>query len=229
MSVTESLFDAARTGDHESLGCALSSGCDVDTRNEDRATPLMYAVANDQLVVVRLLIRRVADVNASDKNKSTVLHRLRRASVRLVEDLLDAGADVDARDKGGRTPLMYVVVDHRPEIAALLIERGADVNARDKQRFTALHFAAQEGQLEIAKMLIEHGAAVDPKDKWGDTALWRAVSNFGGTDTTVECNGELIRLLLAHGADRDLKNNYGISPWESAKMATKHNIVQYFG
>ncbi len=116
---------------------------------------------------------------------------------------------------------MYAIADNRPDLALLLIDCGTDVNAGDKKAYTALHFAAQTGEVGIAASLIEHGAKIDVQDAWGNTPLGVAVSNS-------RCNGEMIRLLLAHGADKNIKNNYGISPLDYARQVANYNIVQFF-
>ncbi len=77
------------------------------------------------------------------------------------------------------------------------------------------------GEVGIAASLIEHGAKIDVQDAWGNTPLGVAVSNSRG-------NGEMIRLLLAHGADKNIKNNYGISPLDYARQVANYNIVQFF-
>jgi len=88
-----------------------------------------------------------------------------------VKELIDSGADVNAKREYGENPLQYAAWKGHTEIAAFLIERRADVNARDRFRRVPLHFAARWGNIEVAKLLIEKGADVDVKDVEGDTPL----------------------------------------------------------
>ncbi len=90
-----------------------------------------------------------------------------------VKRLLERGADVNARDDHGDTPLDGAST---AKIAALLIEHGADVNARDDHGYTLLHDA---DDAEIATVLIEHGADVNARS-YGQTPLeWRIELNEG--------------------------------------------------
>ena len=95
--------------------------------------------------------------------------------------LLDNGADLDGKDRKGRTALHHAATSLDPAICEFLIRRGADVNARDNSGTTVLHYAALFNTPEVCGSLIEHGAAV------------RGL-NFA-------CRDEAIRkLLLANGA-----------------------------
>jgi ankyrin repeat protein len=76
-----------------------------------------------------------------------------------------------------------------------LIEQGADVNARTKRGGSALDIAASWGSVEIVKMLLEKGARVDTQDDRGYTPLMYAAY-------AESMNTEVVRLLLAKGADR---------------------------
>lgn len=122
-----------------------------------------------------------------------------------VKSLLSAGAELECRDRAGRTPLINAVIDERQQIARLLIEAGADTNASDKEGLTALHFAAMWQSVEVTKLLISSGAIVDAKDKFGNTPLGRAVYSSDGRD-------DVVRELLAAGANCDAENDGGVSP-----------------
>ena len=90
---------------------------------------------------------------------------------RIVQRALDAGADVNAKDEYGYTPLHQMATMHRgnEEICRLLLERGADPNARDDNGRTPLHWACLYNHTAIVRLLIEHGADAGARDDQGET------------------------------------------------------------
>jgi len=130
------------------------------------------------------------------------------------------GDDVNDRDHDGRSPLLQSVVDGNVAIAVELIKNGADVNAQDKDLESPLHFAAREHQVELASLLLRHGARVDVQDSQGNTPLFRAVFSSRG-------RGEMIRLLLAHSADKTLKNKHGVSPEGLAETIANFEVARF--
>jgi uncharacterized protein len=127
-----------------------------------------------------------------------------------VRTLLARGADPDARDADGRTPLFSAVLGGSVALLGLLLESRADVNARDEHGMTALHIAAEEVLPEAATLLIGRGGDVSLQDEEGNTPLARAVFSARG-------RYEVIRLLLKAGANPDLPNKAGETPRQLAE------------
>ena len=86
----------------------------------------------------------------------------------IVKLLTAKGANVNAKDDRGRSPLHDVA---RKEVAELLIANGANVNAKDDRGSTPLHKPANNGYKEIVELLIQKGADVNAKDGTGLTPL----------------------------------------------------------
>lgn len=144
MGSNEKLAEWAFTLDLARLSKALKRGTNVE------GLLLAAASAHDadprrQAAVMRLLLRRGGDVNETDKNGVTPLHRaVRFRSPAAVKILLEHGADVDAIDRRTRsTPLHRAVTStgapatagkaqQAVEIVALLLEHGADRRAKNR-------------------------------------------------------------------------------------------------
>jgi ankyrin repeat protein len=137
------------------------------------------------------------------------------------DQLLHDGADPNARDIEGRTPLMHAVLGARMTSFKLLLQHRANVNLLDHGGCSALHFAAQNFELDAAEELLRVGAQMELKDSVGNTPLWRAVANSRG-------RGEMIALLLRHGAGRLAKNNNGKTPVDLANLVANYDLKQFF-
>jgi len=127
-------------------------------------------------------------------------------NIEAVKQHLDAGADLNAKDGGGETPLHAAVFKGHKEIVfgstplhdaafsdlkevtELLIANGADVNAKAEEGWTPLHDAARGGHKEIAELLIAKGADLNAKDNDGETPVDYAIRKE-----------ELADLLRKHG------------------------------
>ena len=130
-------------------------------------------------------------------------------------------ANVNDRDRDKRTAIYMSITMGYDEMTDYFLEIGADVNIADKDGFTPLHFAAIHYQVKILKRLIERGAIIDAQDSWGNTPLWRAVYESRE-------RGEVIKILLQYGADKNLKNNFNISPLELANKIANCDVKQFF-
>ena len=98
------------------------------------------------------------------------LHRVARENrVDIARALIDRGAEVDARNKYGATPLLRTASGNSLDVSRLLIDRGAEVDARSKDGRTPLHDAALYNSLDVARLLLDRGANTDGVDlSWMD-------------------------------------------------------------
>jgi tankyrase len=97
----------------------------------------------------------------------------------------------------------------------MALKRGADIHATDKNGVTALHHAVRFRSPSAVKTLLEHGARVNQACRRnGSTPLHRAVTQTGAPGTAGRQGAaiEIIRLLLAAGADPVIANKSGRKP-----------------
>src|SRR5678816_938500 len=104
-------------------------------------------------------------------------------SASMIAMLLDAGADANAPDPAGDTPLMNVARVGRADAVTLLLDRGATIDAADgTYQQTALMVAIRENNPDIVKLLIARGASVNAKTRVGRAPQWifpNSVPGFG--------------------------------------------------
>jgi uncharacterized protein len=116
------------------------------------ATPLMRAARNGDLPLMRLLLEKGADPNRRTRAGMTALlfsmapgrRKSAKDAVEAVKACLDGGADVNAVNEVGETPL-HAAVAQGPAMVALLAERGAKLDVKDKQGRTPLDVAISAG------------------------------------------------------------------------------------
>jgi len=163
-------------------------------------------------------------VNAKNWINQTPLHYSAIGGFKDIADLLIAhGADVNATDKNGHTPL-YEAMNQVPwhkDLAALLLAHGADPNISDSAGETPLHEAAGWIRSDKVEFLLGYKVDVNAREKNGDTPLYVAIS-YGARD-------DFAQILLAHGADPSIKGHDGLTPREVAMQKGDKDMASILG
>jgi uncharacterized protein len=117
-----------------------------------------------------------------------------------LQKYLNMGADVNARDESGLTPLIWASVKGNAYAAQILLEGGANVNATNTQGDTALMWASIMGHEPVVELILENNADVNFKSKKnGVTALMAAAAK--GRD-------QVVQILIHHGAEVNAKDSH---------------------
>lgn len=118
----------------------------------------------------------------------------------IVRLLCEKGADINAQDKGGMTPLCRASFYGYTAIVRILLNRLAAVDIQEEGGHTALSIAASRGHEAIVRMLIEGGADIKSQNKFGETPL-----------STAAAHGRMaiVTILLKNGADVNIREHDG--------------------
>jgi ankyrin repeat protein len=135
------------------------------------------AAEKGDLVALRALIAKKADVNAAQTDGATALHwAVYRNNVEMTTVLLRAGAKVNVATREGISPLYMASLYGNPAIINSLVKAGADAKGKGPSGETMLMLAARNGNPDAVKALIAAGADVNAKESLrGTTALMWAV------------------------------------------------------
>jgi len=146
----------------------LERKADINYIDADRNTALLLASMTASRKVAIALIQHKADIHIHGEMGRVALHwACWRQCFDVVQELVSAGADLDARDQHDMTPLMWAVAesdDYSDEIVEYLIQKRAQLDIVDSQRETALVQAAGTARSNAVTLLITHGADKDIRD-----------------------------------------------------------------
>ena len=175
-----------------------------------------YMTTTTSEVVLDALIKKGSNVNALiPSNGWTALHCAIFNGLDVVKKLLSAGANVNARDNDGMTPLMLACQSSQKRVSLstinLLLESGADINAVDEAGWDALFWTCNEtkdnANIEVIPLLLKAGAQIDRRETIRNyTPLMLSALNSNDSS-----NIETVRLLLESGADPTLQDETGRS------------------
>jgi ankyrin repeat protein len=149
------------------------------------------------------LLHHAPEANMQDTTSAVLIGAAQNGRKDQCELLLATGANVNAQNDYGNTPLQYAAMNGHKEICKLLIANKANINTQDSHGFTALMYATNGNYKEICELLIENKAAINTKNQEGLTALMLAANNG---------HKEICELLIANGADIYTRDKHDYTP-----------------
>ena len=127
-SPAQKLYEAASRDQRATLTSVLDANpelININTAN-NRATPLHLAAVNGRAWITAELIRRGADINATNTFGNTPVHNvINNGNAATMSELLKAKPDLSIRNSAGQTPLQYAIARNRNGLAELLRAAGA--------------------------------------------------------------------------------------------------------
>jgi ankyrin repeat protein len=171
-----------------------------------KGTPLHAAAHNGQSVMVKHLLGMGADPNICNRKLKRPLHVVKQSldMALIIQLLVDSGADIDAPQQKGLTPLMSMCVRGSLEGAATLLALGANIHrVAWSNGFSALEFAVYGGFVDIVELCLSKGADPNGATLEGETSLHLAASTG---------HSDMLMCLLQNGANPNARNRFGQTP-----------------
>ncbi len=213
MEAALEIFEVVRAGDVSRLQALLATNPGLaNVRNDRGHSPVLIAQYHRRPEAVAALLAAGPDLDIFD---AASVGRTER-----VAELLDRDPSLlNAYSSDGFYPLGLAAFFAHPDTVRLLVSRGADVAqvARNPMKVQPLHAAAAGRSFEAVQLLVDAGAPVNGKQEKGWAPLHEAVR---------QGNVELVRYLLAHGADPKLQNDEGTSAIGLAAKEERHDILK---
>ena len=188
-----------------------------------RGTPPPTGTATEQWLRENSVWGGKLDVNVRVSLVGQVGNRSHLHVAALTNDMETAcwlianGAEVNAKNNFGWTPLHYAAQGKAAAAAKTLIDSGAEVNAKNEGGWTPLHWAAVLNAAEVAKLLIDSGAEVNAKENFGWTPLDYAAQGNAA---------EVAKTLIDSGAEVNAKNDDGYTPLDYAANTNATEVAK---
>ena len=179
-------------------------------------TSLWQAAADGDLTAITAALAAGADLNAQNHDGQTpVMSATYAHQTEAVRLLFHRGADPDLRDDLLNNPFLYAGAEGMLDILRLAHEAGADPTITNRYGGVAIIPAAERGHLEVIRYLVDHTAVdINHVNRLGWTALLQAIILSDGGPT----HQEVVRLLIAGGADLNIPDADGVTPLQHARQ-----------
>lgn len=177
---------------------------------------LLTAASRDDADGVKAALAAGAAIDARDSQQQTaLLLAVQHGNIDLARDLIGQGADINVEAANHDTPWLLAGALGRTEMLAAMLETGkVDYTKRNRYGGDALIPACERGHVDTVRLLLERSKIdVNHVNNLGWTALLEAVILSDGGQRHIE----IVRLLLAAGADPNIADRDGVTPLQHAR------------
>ena len=199
----------------------IENGADIHTKdNYDRGVLELVCTAEDRkrnkekkreerLLLIRYLYDKGAEIGYALHKAAYYGH------INIIHFLIQEGADPDALNKKGKTPLHEAVYADQPEAVRVLLENGADPLKKDSNGNSLLHVLRYKSKT-IGDMLLAEGLSINAKNREGQTPLFRAIS---GPE-------EFFNFCIQNHADPEAVDKSGSTPLHMASIKSNPDAIK---
>lgn len=179
---------------------------------------LIIAAQEGNFDTLKTLLIKYPNLKNLKRDGSWSLLHMAQTSSKIVEYLIQIGADIESKSGALWTPLHSHAYYGNKENVKLLLENGADIEAKTSFGHTPLLSSLRWDRIDITKFLLEQGASVDPTTELGRTPLILS---------TIEGNSEMAGLFLKNNADICIEDkNYQRTALHFAALYGQYDIVE---
>lgn len=174
-ALEHNLMIAAAKGYNSEVERLIGEGADVDTETTEGATPLVFAVSNNNTETVKIILKYTAlfDEPTSDY-ETPLLIAVKNSNSEIAELLIRAGSNVDYSDNYGATPLHYASIYGNLQMVDLLLYYDASIDKKSNEGTTPLLASVWAGYADVSDLLIQNGANMEARDNDGYTPFLMA-------------------------------------------------------
>ena len=177
------------------LADCIESGFDVNAKDEEGRTPLMYALAKKNNKAIELLFTSSKlDISVTDNNGWTYeYYAVRYASENMLKRILAKGVSLDRTTDTVQNLAVVAMLADREDMLEFLLKINCSVTATDADGSTLLHGAATTANTAICDLLLAANADINACNNTGVTPL--------ATSILLSPSLDVPRFLLEHNAD----------------------------
>ena len=194
----------------------IAEGADIHRLSKDKNTMMFAAAASGNTSLIDFALQNGLSIHDKNVRGETPLHRSAYSSVATLSHLIELGADLNACDAEGRTPLHFATASGNESLVQALLDAGADPLMIDNFKLTNLHQAAIIGKDSLVQIFLDLMKDPQSEDITGSTALSMAVSRG---------HSNVVRLLIEQGFNVEKQDDLGLAPLHLASSSGNLEIA----